>query len=442
MKVQLSYPKFFIILLLACFSLQCAPRLFVSYSGDAKFRKIIAESGFLEDQFSGMMLYDPTSNKSIFELRSNRYFTPASNTKILTLYAALSYLGDSLPALAYAEDEDYIYVKGMADPTLLHPDFEQYQKHFSFLSDTSKSIRYIDPDFKDVRFGAGWSWDDYADGYQVEKTPMPLYGNRVSVTMVNGQLITQPSYYRQFFEANTSLPRTVFRDECSNAFSYNPTKLEERENSIPYIYSNFEHSKLLSDAWDRDVKPYYSQVPDNLVFSIVYQTPIDTALRKMMHPSDNFMAEQLLLSASQVKLGYMNTDSIIAFAQKDILKDTPDRLQWYDGSGLSRYNMFSPGSVVYVLNDIMAKVGTMGVQDIFAKGGVSGTIQNWYKGETEPYVFAKTGTLKNLHCLSGFVKTKSGKMLIFSMLNGNYVGSSSNSKKKMQTILEYIQDHY
>ena len=75
-------------------------------------------------------------------------------------------------------------------------------------------------------------------------------------------------------------------------------------------------------------------------------------------------------------------------------------------------------------------------------GGERGTIKSWYGGKEEPYVFAKTGTLSNKHCLSGYLKTKSGDVLIFSFMNNNYVGSSTPVKEEMQKVLEWIWENY
>src|SRR6185436_15418019 len=60
----------------------------------------------------GFVLYDPVANKTIFDHQGERYFTPASNTKIFTLYAALKLLGDSVPALRYVANNDSLIFWG------------------------------------------------------------------------------------------------------------------------------------------------------------------------------------------------------------------------------------------------------------------------------------------------------------------------------------------
>jgi D-alanyl-D-alanine carboxypeptidase/D-alanyl-D-alanine-endopeptidase (penicillin-binding protein 4) len=112
-----------------------------------------------------------------------------------------------------------------------------------------------------------------------------------------------------------------------------------------------------------------------------------------------------------------------------------------DGSGLSRYNLFTPRSIVAVWRKIMEIVPRDRLFALLASGGAKGTIQKWYQGE-KPYVFAKTGTLSNNHCLSGFLVTKKGKVLIFSFMNSNYTVSTNAIRRNMQSILENIYEHY
>ena len=79
---------------------------------------------------------------------------------------------------------------------------------------------------------------------------------------------------------------------------------------------------------------------------------------------------------------------------------------------------------------------------LFPTGGISGTIEDWYPGRPDPYIYAKTGSLGNNHCLSGYLLTKSGKTLVFSFMNNHFVESSSEIKKRMQSIFENIRDNY
>src|SRR5687767_7461668 len=53
----------------------------------------------------GISIFEPATNKYWFNYQGDKYFVPASNTKIPTCYAAMKYLGDSLVGLRYGFSE-------------------------------------------------------------------------------------------------------------------------------------------------------------------------------------------------------------------------------------------------------------------------------------------------------------------------------------------------
>jgi D-alanyl-D-alanine carboxypeptidase/D-alanyl-D-alanine-endopeptidase (penicillin-binding protein 4) len=74
---------------------------------------------------------------------------------------------------------------------------------------------------------------------------------------------------------------------------------------------------------------------------------------------------------------------------------------------------------------------------LFPTGGAS----DEFTSET-PYIYAKTGSLGNNYCLSGYLQTKSGKTLIFSFMNNHFRQPSSEVKRRMQLVFERIRDEY
>jgi D-alanyl-D-alanine carboxypeptidase/D-alanyl-D-alanine-endopeptidase (penicillin-binding protein 4) len=164
----------------------------------------------------------------------------------------------------------------------------------------------------------------------------------------------------------------------------------------------------------------------------------------MLLPSDNLLAEQIMLMISGVVGDELNSSAGIRYVKDNFLSDLPDEANWRDGSGLSRYNLFTPRSMVALLEKLDKKVEEGQLLDALPQGGKQGTIRRLYanKDGGEPYVFAKTGTLSNNHCLSGYVITKSGKKLIFSFMNNNYVISTSEVQAQMDEILWFIYENY
>jgi D-alanyl-D-alanine carboxypeptidase/D-alanyl-D-alanine-endopeptidase (penicillin-binding protein 4) len=74
--------------------------------------KEIKQSGKEIQNHIGFSLYDPQTKKFLIEHQSDKYFTPASNTKIFTLFAALNILGDSTVALRYLPMGDSMIIWG------------------------------------------------------------------------------------------------------------------------------------------------------------------------------------------------------------------------------------------------------------------------------------------------------------------------------------------
>ena len=82
------------------------------------------DANFFDNQFTGFIVYNPRTKDTIFNHNANRYFVPASNTKIFTLFTGLQYLPDHVPALKYAVHQDTLIIRGTGDPSFLHPYFK------------------------------------------------------------------------------------------------------------------------------------------------------------------------------------------------------------------------------------------------------------------------------------------------------------------------------
>jgi D-alanyl-D-alanine carboxypeptidase/D-alanyl-D-alanine-endopeptidase (penicillin-binding protein 4) len=106
--------------------------------------------------------------------------------------------------------------------------------------------------------------------------------------------------------------------------------------------------------------------------------------------------------------------------------------------------MFTPRSIIALLGKIRAEVPLEKIKAYFPAGGESGTIRNWYKADAgqPPYIYAKTGSLSMANSLSGYLITKSGKILLFSCLMNTYAIPPNDMKNELQKVLYLIHDRY
>jgi D-alanyl-D-alanine carboxypeptidase/D-alanyl-D-alanine-endopeptidase (penicillin-binding protein 4) len=409
----------------------------------------IENSLIFRKSFTGFALLNPETGRFIYEYQSDKYFTPASNTKIFTLYTCLQILEEKPAVLRYQELDDVLIFQGTGNPTLLHPTLNVKNPTLDFLKNTNKRLLYNSDNFEEERFGTGWAWDDYPYYFQPEKSALPLYGNVVTFERdtLGNDLKIVPTYFKnkaqEVKEMRNDRPR-INRKERENNFSYNEAAVAGKPfyKEIPYLTSSPLNLNLLSDTLNKTIAITPSSVSRLGESKVLYGSEIFPVYQKMMVDSDNFLAEQLLLMCADKQLGVLNSKKIIAFAKDSIFQDMPDELLWRDGSGLSRYNMFTPRTIARLLEKIHQELPEEQIFRIFPAGGTSGTVENWYAGKKEPYIFAKTGTLTGKHCLSGYVKTRSGKTLVFSFMHNNYKGSSKPLKVEMQRILEEIYEKY
>lgn len=233
----------------------------------------------------------------------------------------------------------------------------------------------------------------------------------------------------------------VDRDQHANKFVIHPAiaPAEIREVKVPFRVDPNIICALLSDTLKREVRP--TTTPLSRDARTLFSIHVDSLYSVMMQESDNFIAEQLLLMSANVLSDTLKPEIAIEYMKENHLNDLPDEPIWVDGSGLSRYNLFTPRSIVRLWEKISETVPRDRLFPLLATGGVNGTIRNWYRAE-KPYIFGKTGSLSNNHCLSGFLVTKKGKVLIFSFMNSNFTESGSAIRRNMQEILEKIYEHY
>lgn len=432
----------YLIAILTCCLHACAPNKLIAN----KVKKEFKNSPIINQYQVGFALYDKEKKEMIFQKDADKYYTPASNTKLFTFYAGLKIIPDSIPSMRYITQGDSLIFWGTGDPSFLHTALKG-TKAFDFLKSSTKKIFYAPGRYTGDFYGSGWQWDDYNEYYQPEINELPLMDNVVLVSAAQkaGLMTILPNVFASCFvkdTAETAKPFKVVRDFNVNIFHYPTTQITAKYNQqIPYKLSIATTVNLLSDTLQKYVGIVNMKMP--LSAKTIYNMKSDSVFKQMLLPSDNFVAEQLLLVYADKLDEEINTKKVINKIEKQYLSSLPDKPQWVDGSGLSRGNLFTPRDMVTLLELIYNEVNDE--KRLFAMlpaGGKTGTLRNAYPKTDSPFVFGKTGSLSNNHNQSGYVVTKKGKVYIFSFMNNNFVLPTADVRKEMVRIMTYIHDNF
>ncbi|MBX7126231.1 MAG: D-alanyl-D-alanine carboxypeptidase [Cyclobacteriaceae bacterium] len=382
---------------------------------------------------AGLLLQDLSSGKNLVEWNSHRYFIPASNTKVLTLYTSLRLLGgDTLPALRYEIRGDSMICWGTGDPTFLYRHVWQSNKTFQFLQQSPQRLFISTSNWYAPHLGPGWSWDDYNDYYSAERSPFPVFGNISVLSPSAGKWKVIPRELSERLVVEDSVKgRTQFsRDWSSNVLRISPGKKGAVQiPEIPFHQSPEFTIAMLSDTLHRIVE--WTPATMRAGARWLYSTPADSAYRVLMQDSDNFIAEQLLLMGGMVLSDSLHSDPVIRHMKEHEFMDLPDPLHWVDGSGLSRYNLQTPANMVAVWKKL---------NGIIARDRLYRLLNSYYSAE--PFIYGKSGSMSGNYSLSGYLITRKGRVLLFSFMNSNFTVPVREVRQRVEKILTQVRDRY
>lgn len=407
----------------------------------------------------GFVVYDPKTNKVVSSYNEKMPLVPASTTKLLTTETALHLLGENYRWLTQLDYSGTIDENGVLNGNLY-------------------LIGSGDPSLGTTKAGA-WSYRDIISDFTANVS-------REGIKKINGDLIIQTAVYK----SNMSrLPENIVWLEQSNYYlpvgatkDINPKneKLVVRKNGMSaqnnrYFYiSPYTNQSVYADAYEGDGK-LLTKLPDapaylanslkaNLLKSgisvtgkvlprmtdptpemrktiSVYKSP---TLAEIVHytnqHSDNALSEALLRTAGFYKAGNQTIEEgrlVVNAHLKDVAFDL-EGLNYVDGSGLSRSNKVTPLAQVKYLTSLMNKKYFRTYFDSLPIAGQTGTLKKMFLGQGNGQIFAKTGTLNKVKALAGYLKTNSGKTLVFSLLVNNYAGSVDQVKGRMEKLLQPV----
>ena len=153
--------------------------------------------------------------------------------------------------------------------------------------------------------------------------------------------------------------------------------------------------------------------------------------------SINLFAEGLVCLVGYEKGGKGTTEEGLKQIENYLTKKISFQgLYLKDGSGLSRSDGISADHFTQLLLLMHQSVNAQKFKSTLPVAGKSGTLSSLCKGQVgEGRIMAKSGTMSRIKSYAGYVKTTSGKELIFSIVITNYSCSNSAVTKKMEQVM-------
>ena len=433
--------------------MSCCGLLLLSALGACRTSRVVPDnavwpSGVLTGEpfstsHAGLLVIDPATEEVLIDYNSGRLFTPASNVKLFTALACLSILGDTVASIHYGITGDTLFFSGAADPSFLHPGFAR-QPAFDLLDREGLHLVYLPRIVSGGRFGPGWAWDDYQTSFSPERSAMPAYGNCAWFVRgeSNDSIAVTPGHFRKCtaIDSGDSATTThITRDEWRNRFV---AKLSPGGDafsiSLPFVYSDSLLCRLLSDTLHRCVS-----IAEDAEITLRAHPgiPLDSLLRPMLTDSDNFLAEQLLLMCADRISGNLDARLAIDWMMEGPMAEHRESLMWVDGSGLSRYNQASPAVVVSVLKKIHQRLPRerwallLPICDLALPADA-------VKTNSASIIHAKSGSMRQVFNLSGYLYAGSGRLLIFSFMCNHSEKNANQVRALMEKILSEISTRY
>jgi len=440
-----------------------------------RIRRIIEAPRFATASW-GIQVVSLDTGRVLFEHNAGKYFVPASNTKLFTTAMALSELGPELrirtslyagarPGADGVVAGDLVLF-GRGDPTLMRPwaggPFQADPLEALARQLQDQGVRAVQGDlvgddsaFTAPPYAPGWEWEDLGHAYGAEPTALTIHHNAVDLWVYPATATGRPCWvFAQpghglfsFANATTTRPSglgTGIRAERppgeagirltgSLALDAPPVRL-----TVPVRDAALFAARLLARALARHGIEVRGQVrsvhgpdrgsplaPEALVeLGHLESPPLLDILRDLMKVSDNLYAQLVLLQAGARRpFGPGDTAGRGLAAMNAWMARAglaPDGAVLEEGAGGSRKNLVKPEAIVQLLAAMDRRPEAAAFRSTLPVAGVDGTLRHRLDGSpAQGNLAAKTGTMRNTHCLSGYVTSAGGERLAFALMLNN-----------------------
>jgi serine-type D-Ala-D-Ala carboxypeptidase/endopeptidase (penicillin-binding protein 4) len=440
----------------------------------------------------GIQIMDPASDQVLLEVNPDKTFLPASVLKVITTSAALEKLGPDFRYRTgvYTDGElesdgtisgDLILV-GRGDPNLMDPYGELLEK--PALVELAEKLQQIgvkkingdivgDDSYFDIQaYGKGWTARDLRTTYGAPVNALSINNNvfwvHVSPTKykqrVSVSVEPNTSYFRIRNSAVTGKPRArqsigiravpgtntiVVSGILPSRGSYSQHILLEKpsETAAAMFEEELQRHGVSVKGSIRMI--HHGDLADSArqgwsLLAEHQSTPLFRALQIINKHSQNVHAEMLLRTLGAEFKGMGDNESGLQVVMEFLVESGIDseKIRLGDGCGLSRENLITPRFQTSLLQFLSTRPYFDLFLNTLAISGTDGTLRNRLSAsEVRGSIHAKTGTLNGVTALSGYMTTKSGRNLIFSIFANN-VNATTRVKKTIDQICSLFVNLY
>lgn len=421
-----------------------------------------------------VIIYDSQINEVLYE--KNRYLSmvPASNTKLFTTATAIDLMGPDYQIYTKLFTDDLelndtimdgsIYLKGFGNSFFTETELDEMVQDVVELGIKVISGNVIGDDtyFDDIYYRDDWIMDEMPN---VELPPVSalvlnknllnilINSNKKSGAKVSCEVIPNIDYIL----LNNSAKVTTKKSSPSISINTNSNGIDitvsgqVKKSTYEKTYSKYIDNPPLFCAWvlknklekkGIKVKGYAitAQTPDRVLEISSSSLPLKDIIAVINKKSDNFRAECLFKTIGAYFSGkqgnsFYSTQAVLTFADKNDIFD--DGTSIVDGSGISRANEVTVNSIIGLL------VATYNDKNLFEPfynslsiAGYDGTLGGRMRYGTN--FRGKTGTLRGVSSLSGYLITENNNMIIVSIIMSFSKKTSTFHRNIQDEIIEYL----
>ncbi|ACF13391.1 D-alanyl-D-alanine carboxypeptidase/D-alanyl-D-alanine-endopeptidase [Chloroherpeton thalassium ATCC 35110] len=398
-------------------------------TGEKKIRYLLRQGGLSATRFG--ILIQTADGETIYEQNPNGLIKPASNLKLVTTAAALEKLG---PDFKFRTD---IFIDGYLSYGVLHGNLIISGSTDPLLSG------FFDGQINEIV--KQWVDTLYTLGVQQVRGEVILdnsyyVGNDVEIDDGEEYAPVQFSTVASFTRANTSQLNRVSRVRVINTRSgtkkvvrrgFSRGSRLKRVRIEPNIYLT---DALVGEMKARNIifsegieKINYSQKIDRTQWKHIYShysAPLSEILSRTNKTSDNFYADQLLRTLGGEYRGEASIEKGIEVVNDFLLYNvgaSRDEFHIVDGSGLSHDNQVTPNLLVEVMKYMKRRSKYFSdYYESLSIPTVDGTLVSRIHHELATNIRAKTGSISGITSLSGYLKSRSGMDIYFSIIGNSY----------------------